>query len=114
MAYLINGTVIPNPKKFTHNFIETVAQNELIFGKTTKRYQLRKRQYVLEFQNLTTGQVATIESLYTAGVPVTFQVTEQNLQVGPIQCFMDITDRTFQETGKHWLETLKVGLMEIK
>lgn len=113
MAYLLNGVSIPNPKKFTHNFIETVAQNELIFGKTRKRFQLRKRQYVLEYQNLTQAQVNTIVSLYTPGVPITFQVTEANVLIGPKDVFMDITDRKFVESGIHWLESLKIGLMEI-
>lgn len=113
MSYLINGTILPNPKKFTHNFIETAAQNELIFGKTTKRLQLRKRQYVLEFQYLTIAQTQTLEALYTPNTPVNFQVTEQNLQLGPITCFMDIMDRQFIDTGANWRENLKIGLMEI-
>ena len=113
MAYLLGGTVIPNPKKYTHNFVETVAQNELIFGKTKKRYQLRKRQHVLEYQNLTQLQVNTIVSLYTPGTPISFEVTEQGLMVSERLCFMDITDRKFVETGVHWRENLKIGLMEI-
>lgn len=113
MGYFINGIQIPNPKRYTHNFVETVAQNELIFGKTTKRFQLRKRQHVLEYQNLTQDQVTSIASLYIPGTPVSFQVTEANLQVGPIDVFMDITERQYVQSAHLWRENIKIGLMEI-
>lgn len=113
MPYTLGGLTLPNPKKFTRNFVETGAENLLMEGKTTKRVENRKERFILEYQNLTSAEVNSILSIYELGEVVTFTVDETNLTIGPTDVLMDIGGREYITEGKTYKESFNIILSEI-
>ena len=114
MAYILGNITLPIPKSFTREFVETSQQNITIEGKSTKRVVNRKEQFTLSYQNLTTAESNSIFSEFDLEMVRSFEVTEDNLSIGPTDVLVDIKTREYPDTGKAYREDLKLILTEVK
>lgn len=113
MSYILGGVTIPNPKKITKNVIENAVENIVMFNRTTKNVRNRKYQYVLEYQYLTQDQVSSLISLYNLVQVLSFQVTEANLPIGPVNVLMDVSNMDYPPTAQAYRENLVVTLTQV-
>lgn len=113
MSYLLGGITLPAPRKLSRQIIESAVEHIIITGKTTKRITRRKERYVLQYQNLTQAEVASILSEYALKSVRTFTVSESNLSIGPVDVLIDITNRSYPPSGENYLENLNVILSEV-
>jgi len=111
--YQLGTIILPNPKKFTRNIIEDAVENLRASGRTTKKYQNRKEQYVLEYQYLTQAQVGQIMSLYEQMTSLSFVVTETNLPIAATDVLMDVSNRSLPDSGELYLENMTITLTEV-
>lgn len=84
-----------------------------MYGKTTKKIQKRKYQYILEFTYLTEVQVSALEALFIPGVVIQFQSTEANLLIGPVDVLLDINKREYPPVGDNVREDVTITLNEV-
>ena len=112
--YQLGGITLPNPKKFTRIFIELGVEHLLMFGKTTKRIENRKEQFILEYQYLSQADINAILSQYELEVPLDFVVTETNLSIASTSVLMDVSGFEFPQTGEEYREHMVITLTEIK
>lgn len=113
MAYLLNGTTLPNPQKFQRLPVEISRKLNMLNGATKKDIVGRKEQYILSYQLLTQAQMATINSIYNLNSEVTFQVTETNLTIEQTTVHMEISSRTYRVMGSSYLEDVTLVLTEV-
>lgn len=113
MSYILGGITLPQPKQMTINIIELAQEHLIMGGVTTKRTQKRKYQYVLEYTFLTEAQLATLESLYFPGSALSFQVTEANRIVNPVDVLVDVDRRQYNPVGHGYRENTKLILTEV-
>lgn len=111
--YTLGSITLPNPKKFERKIIEMAAEHLLMFGRTTKRLQHRKEQFVLTYQYLTKAQVNTILSQFQLNSPLTFAVDETNLVIPATEVLMDIGKREYADSGFDYTENLDIVLTEV-
>ena len=111
--YQLGTVIIPNPKKFTRNIVEQSTEHLLMFGKTTKKIQNRKEQFILEYQFLTQTQIGAIISQYELNVVLPFRVNEGNLQIGPTDVFVDIQGLEYPPSGVQYRENMIIILTEV-
>lgn len=111
--YTLQGTTLPNPKRFTRNIIEKGVEHLLMFGKTTKRVENRKEQFVLEYQYLTQPQINSILSLFELGTVLSFTIDEENLSVPETLVLMDVTGLEYPPSGELWREHMVITLTEV-
>jgi len=114
MSYILGSLTLPNPKKFTREFIEMSAQNVLVNGTTLRRVQNRKEQFILEFVNLTRMQVNSILSEYELGLVRSFSVDEGALVVSSTDVLIDISNREYPPSADLYRENLSLILTEVK
>ena len=114
MSFIIGNVTLPNPKRFSREFIETSASNLLIEGTTTKRVENRKERFTLEYQHLTPAEVNSILSEFNLEIVRTFTVNETNLTIGPTDVLIDISTRDYPASGALYRENLSLILTEIK
>jgi hypothetical protein len=114
MPYILGSIILPQPKSFTREFIETSSENLLMEGKTTKRVENRKERFTLVFQNLTQAEANSILSEYELFMVRTFTVTEANLSLGPTDVLVDIQNREYPASGKEYRENFNLVLTEVK
>lgn len=111
--YTLGDITLPYPKKLTRKFVELSAENFLITGKSTKKTQNRREQYILEYQNLTPADAGSILSEYELEAVRWFTVTEDNLSIGPTQVLVDIEAREYPPSGELYRQNLRLVLTEI-
>jgi hypothetical protein len=114
MAYILNGTTLPNPKEFNRRQIEMSQVIQLLDGTTKKDITNRKEQFVLEFRYLTQAQVGIIIGIYNLLDTVNFQVTETNLTIAPTAVHVEIGDRQYNAGGDEYREDITLILTETK
>lgn len=110
---LLNEIQLPYPKKMTRRIIEKGIEHLLVFGKTTKRIENRKEQFILEYQFLTEAQVNSMISLLNLDKVLPFSITEDNLIIAQTNVLMDITNRNYPNSGENWRQNLTVILSEV-
>ena len=113
MAFLLGDTTLPNPKSFKRDFLETLASNLLIDGKTTRRIENRKEKFTLVYQNLTPAIASGIISEFNTEETRLFEVTETNLSISATKVHVDISVRSYPPTGKVYRQDLNVILTEV-
>lgn len=113
MGFFLGGLTLLNPKRYTKNIIEVGTEHLLIYGKTTKKYQGRKYQHILEFLYLTQAQVGVLTSMFQQGRIVSFSVNDGSLTVNPVDVLIEITDRKYPPSGKLYLEHMTLLLTEV-
>ncbi len=114
MSFILGDVTLPNPKKFTREFIETGVENLLIEGKTTKRVENRKERFILEYQHLTTAQVNSILSEYQLEQVRTFTANDTNLDISATPVLIDIANRNYPLSGALYRENLTLVLTEVQ
>ena len=114
MAYILGGLTLPNPKRFSRQFIEASALNLTALGKTTKNVINRKERFTLVYQYLTQAQVNSILSEYELEIVRTFQVTETNLTIAATDVLIDVNSRDYPPSGTEYGEHLTLILTEVK
>jgi hypothetical protein len=113
MSYILGAVTLPNPKKFTREFVETTAENLLINGTSTKKVENRKEIFTLEFSNLTVAQVNSIMSEYEMNLIRQFTVTETNLAISATDVLINVKDREYQQSGRDYRENITLVLTEV-
>lgn len=113
MSYVLGGVTLPQPKKFTRTVLETLTENTLIYGKTTRSYRNTKEQYTLEFYYLPLSTINAILALYELGEVLTFTVTETGLSIDATQVLMDVSNLNFPAVGEGWREDFVLTLTEV-
>lgn len=113
MSYILGAITLPNPKSLNRQFVETGAENLLIEGKTTKRVENRKEKFIMVFQDLTTAQANSILSEYELEEVRTFQVTEDNLSIGPTDVLIDVINRKYPLSGEAYRQNFDLVLTEV-
>ncbi len=114
MGYILGGITLPQPKKLKREFVEVSQSNATITGRTTKKIVNRKEVYTLGFEYLTQAIVNSLMSIYQLQQVVSFQITEDNLSVGPIDVLVDLPTRIYPASAKEWRENLSIVLTEVK
>lgn len=114
MAFTLGSITLPNPKKLTRNKIEFSVEHLLIFGRTTKRLQRRKEQFILEYLYLTQEVINSILSQYELGTVLPFTVTETNLSIPQTDVLMDIGGLEFLPSGEQMRESIIITLTEVE
>jgi hypothetical protein len=112
--YQLGNVILPNPKKFTRNIIESAIEHLLLLGKTTKRTTNRKEQFVLEYQYLTPTQMNSILSQYELDQVLTFTVNETNLSIPATDVLMDISGLEYPQTAGLYRENMIITLTEVR
>lgn len=113
MSFILGGQTLLNPKRYTKNIVEVGTEHLLIYGKTTKHYQGRKYQHILEYLFLTQAQIGVITSMFEQGRLVSFSVNDGNLVVNPVDVLIEIKDRKFPPSGELYREHMTIVLTEI-
>ncbi len=113
MAYILNDLTLPNPKRFTRKFIEAGTENITVGGKTTKRIQNRKEQFILEFRDLTLPKADGILSIYLLDKVVTFSNTDPSLLISDTDVLVDVNDRTYNKAGDSYRKDFDLILTEV-
>jgi hypothetical protein len=113
MSFILGPITLLNPKRYTKSIIEVGTEHLLIYGKTTKHYQGRKYQHILEYLYLTQAQINSITSLFEQGNIVSFSVNDGSLLVNPVDVLIEIKDRSFPPTGKLYREHITIVLTEV-
>ena len=111
--YTLGNIILPYPKRFTREFIETGAENLLMEGKTTKRVENRKEVFILEYQHLTSAEVNSILSEYELDRVRTFIVTETNLSIAATDVLINVKGREYPPSGVLYRENLILILTEV-
>lgn len=113
MAYILNNLTLPNPKRFTRRIIEIGTENITIGGKTTKRIQNRKEQFILEFKNLTLSQADSILAIYLLNQVVTFSNDDTSLLIDDTNVLVDVDDRFYNKAGNSYRKDFNLILTEV-
>lgn len=111
--YTLGTIILPNPKKFERRIIEKSVENLLMFGRSTKKLQHRKEQFVLTYQFLSQEQVSTILSQYELNTVLPFTVTDTEVDIAETNVLMDISNREYPPSGNEYRENLTIVLTEV-
>ena len=114
MAYLLNGSTIKSPGRLTREPIEVSTDHLTIGGDTKRDITARKWKYVLEYDNLNTTDANTIYTIYDLKATVSFQSTETNLMIGPVNVHVNVSPREYKTLGSDYLVSLTLVLTEVE
>lgn len=110
----LNGLQLPQPKKITRRVIEKGVEHLLVFGRTTKKTENRKEEFVLTFQYLTNAQANSIISLFNLETILSFYSTESNFLVAETDVLMSVSGREYPKSGEAYRENLVITLTEVR
>lgn len=113
MAYILGGVTLLNPKVFQREFLELSKTNTTFKGESLRRVENRKERFVLTYQHLTEAQADTILAEYNLNEVRTFEVTEDNLTIGPTDVLVEVSGREYILGGKTYLSNLDLVLTEV-
>lgn len=111
--YQLGAVILPNPKKFTRNILELSVEHLTMFGRTTKKIENRKEQFVLEYQFLTQAQINAILSQYELNQVVSFIVNEDKLSITATDVLIDISGLEYPQTAEAYRENMVITLTEV-
>ena len=112
MAYTLGGVILPNPKSFRREFIETSWSNTLIDNTLKKKINNRKERFILTYQYLSQNQANNILSEFELNEVREFTVSEDNLSISATGVLIDVSKREFMSAGKEFRQNLTLILTE--
>lgn len=112
MAFTLGSTTIKDPVKITPKIIEIGNTNVSLTGRTTKDIRLRKNQWTVELQNLTSTQYNALIAEYDLLTTRNFEVSETNLTIAATPVHIDIPGYEYLKGGEY-RTTLSLILTEV-
>lgn len=114
MPYLLDSNQIKSPHSAQRTFLEVSRQNTTLTGITKKQTLNRKEKYTLHYDYLSLEDAAHFMSLYENQEVITFEVTDSNFTVAPVDVLIDIGDRNYPPVGDKYREAFDVVLTEVR
>ncbi len=114
MAYILGGVTLPNPVNVTKDVIEVAQVNETLQGHTHKKTLWRKFKYTLEYNMEALSTIDNILALFTVDEVKSFESTETNFPVSPVDVLIDFGERNYPGVGKTYVASFKLILTEVR
>ena len=113
MSYVLNATTLPSPNKFNRQQVYVKTDSEMIDGKSKRDIATGKEMYVLEWNYLSKGEMAIIDTIIALNTAVTFSVSEQNLTIGETNVLPLLIERVHSVSGSDYLGKVVLELKEV-
>lgn len=111
--YTLGSINLPNPKKFERRILEVAVEHLLMFGRSTKKLEHRKEQFILNYQYLSQEQVNVILSQYELDTVLDFTVTDEEVDIATTGVLMEVQGREYPASGVDYRENLTLVLTEV-
>lgn len=113
MSYILGSITLPTPSTFNRVPLDRQTINLLFNGTTRRNIVNKKEQFTLQFMHLTQTEVQQILSEFNQNAVRDFQVTEENLEIGPTPVHIDLDTREYANKGPSYREDLTLILTEV-
>jgi hypothetical protein len=113
MAYYLDGTSLPSPKRYERQFMPVASNFTSMDGKESRDLRiLDKEKYVLSWENLSKSELDSIMTIVNKNTPVIFYINETNLTVNSTEVHIRIGSIDYSTLGSDYLSNLTLELIE--
>lgn len=117
MAYLLDGSTIPEPNDMKTSNDTQMAQQRTLSGAVGRDYfGSNKRVWALSYRNKLKADFDTLDTIYqsylSTGAAKSWQVTETNYTVASTTVHVDLKERGFSVGGESYISDFDLILTE--
>lgn len=115
MSYILNGTNLPRPKKFSRKFIMVSQDSNSINGHGGRDIRtITKENFLLSWEVVSESELLSILSIVELNSPVSFSVTEDNLTISETSVIVRVGQIEYVIPGGSYYAMFSIELEEVQ
>jgi len=110
MSFLLNGVELKRPANISRNQIEVAKDHTVLTGEVKRDIVRQKEVFIMQFQMLSTTEVADIINIYNLMRPVSLVVSELSINS---TVWVRMQSREYGAKGTDYRENITLMLEEV-